>query len=595
MAIAEHEMVTDEEVQPEAGAVETVAAPVSVPAAVEKPEKGKRKKQAAAPAPADPVPAPAAAAPAPARRTFRIPGYVYWLLLAVALTVGGFWLVLNPQVITQNINQPYALLAGPALVVSVLALWLTIKFFTAIERGIKAIWASFLAARKEDGSAQFFWIVIAVFLVVSVFASGSFFSTIEHDSLPGLGYATALFIDLIAVQCMRARLNAGRLRDRRGQALYLMGVLICAVASAWANVYTSLIGFIAPTGKGLGALPDWMPVIAPWFGLVFPLLIVLLSMTADYTLDQTSSKLDPESYKVIEGKRVKLLEYQRDLLRKRVEIDHDIDDLTDQLRGRKERRVFFLVAWFFPLQLSGKQLLARVEALYQPQVAALTQQNEALRVALTDLNTNSQGAYNGLLQAVQALQMTVDSQRDTDNRLIGERIEGLAADLRSLAPASQVDGLASELRQEMRSMTPAKTKVNYTELARALAPILGKQVGLIEVNSVVDTGVHAAVNGRVPGDTDELNALDIEVLTSLNGSEGAQSNEVENEGQEADIEALLQQTTVSIKEAALIIGKDVKYVRTLRDRHNLKATPRNTDLITVTSLKTYLAGRSVKA
>src|SRR5260370_35360258 len=274
MAIAEHEMVTDEEVQPEAGAVETVAAPVSVPAAVEKPEKGKRKKQAAAApapvAPADPVPA--AVAPAPARHTFRIPGYVYWLLLAVALTVGGFWLVLNPQVITQNSNQPYALLAGPALVVSVLALWLTIKFFTAIERGIKAIWASFLAARKEDGSAQFFWIVIAVFLVVSVFASGSFFTTIEHDALPGLGYATALFIDLVAVQCMRARLNAGRLRDRSGQFLYLLGVLICASASAFANVYTTLSTFI---DRGGGLLPGWMTTVAPWFGLVFPGLIVL--------------------------------------------------------------------------------------------------------------------------------------------------------------------------------------------------------------------------------------------------------------------------------------------------------------------------------
>src|SRR5436190_22116440 len=99
-----------------------------------------------------------------------------WVLLMVPLLVGGFWLVLNPWVILNNLDKPYALLAGPSLVGSCIVGWLFIKFFRAIERGIKSAWAAFLKARQEDGSAQFIWIVILVFLAVSVAASGSFFT-----------------------------------------------------------------------------------------------------------------------------------------------------------------------------------------------------------------------------------------------------------------------------------------------------------------------------------------------------------------------------------------------------------------------------------
>jgi hypothetical protein len=339
-----------------------------------------------------------------------------WLLVVVPFLVGGFWLVSNPWVITDNLDKPYALLAGPSLVGSLLAGWLVIKFFAAIERGCRLAGAAFLRARKEDGSAQFFWMVITVFLAVSVFASGSFFSLLERDAFPGLGYATALFIDLVAIQCMRARLNAGRLRDGRGQLLYLLGVLVCASASAFANVYTSLASF---TDKAAGALPAWMPAIAPWFGVVFPVLIVLLSMTADYTVDQTSSKLDPDHYKAQESKRVKLLEIQRDLLRDRVGIEREIDELAAVLRGRKDRRVFFLVEWLFPRrqnvlephleelaeQVRGLQqvkpldagvlisdITKRLDAVYGSRFEALARQNEDLSTELLLLITEVQGA-----------------------------------------------------------------------------------------------------------------------------------------------------------------------------------------------------------
>jgi len=526
---------------------------------------------------------------------------------AAALLVGGFWLVLNPGIIINNINQPYALLAGPALAGSFLACWLVVKFFEAIERGIRSAWGAFLAARKEDGSAQFFWIVIAVFLAVSVFASGDFFSKLEHDAVPGLGYATALFIDLVAVQCMRARLNAGRMRDRRGQLLYLLGVLICASASAFANVYTSLATF---TDTAAGALPGWMPAVAPWFGLVFPLLIVLLSMTADYTVDQTSSKLNPDQYKEVEGKRVKLLGIQRDMLRDRVTIEREIDELAAALRGRKERRVFFLVTWLFPLQVSGGRILEQVEGLYKPQLDALSEQNELLRGQLASLAGTAQAAYVQMDNNVQQFVHIVDAQRDTDNRLLVERIESLAAGLAAVpaAPAGpDYQALAQEVipllaptlagfRKELAGMipavaAPAAPKIDYTKLAAALAPLVTVQqeAGLHEADFEAIESANGQETDGLVLDTEKIAAIDLAALAAANGHHKQEANGAANLGLAPDLAALLNRPTVSLEDAARLIDNDIKYVRTLRSRGNLKGTPRNQDLITTDSIKNYLA------
>lgn len=311
--------------------------------------------------PAQPIPQqqPAAGKPAKKEKKPRSEkgtpgGWVYainrpWLLVGVAFLVAGMYVANHPELITSNINQPYALLAGPVFVASIVAGWMILKFFTTIQNG----WNALKRAWKEDGSAQFFWIVIIVFMIVSVFASGEFFSKIEKEAVPGLGYVTALFIDLVAVQSMRARLNAVRMRDRSGAFLYLFGVLVCSIASAFANVYTSLSTY---TDQATGVLPTWMNNVAPWFGLVFPALILLLSITADYTLDQTSTKLDPDAYRKQEEKRVKMMEVQLDMTKKRVEIEQEIDELSSRLKRNKERRVFFLTQLLWPKENSPQQL-----------------------------------------------------------------------------------------------------------------------------------------------------------------------------------------------------------------------------------------------
>ena len=223
-----------------------------------------------------------------------------------------------------------------------------------------------------------------MFLVVSVFSSGSFFSIIEHNVVPGLGYVTALFIDLIAVQAMRARLNAHRMRDKAGQSLYLFGVLLCAGASAFANVYTSLSDFHAVAS---GALPSWMIQVAPWFGLVFPALILLLSVTADYTIDQTSTKLDPDSYETHEKKRLRMLEIQRDMLKQRASIEQEIDAYSSQLKINS--REFFLVHWLLPQKQNVTQIMIdQVKSEFTPWFQHLDTKMQQFVSAVSTENSN---------------------------------------------------------------------------------------------------------------------------------------------------------------------------------------------------------------
>jgi hypothetical protein len=294
------------------------------------------------------------------REVFRILN-TPWLLATVPLVFAAVWLANNPSIIADNLNRPYTLLAGPALVGSVIAGWLVFRFFRTIQAWVSAAGA---ALRKTDDSARFFWVVIVVFMVVSVADSGNFFTRVEPAIIPGIGYATALFIDLCAVQCMRARLNAVRMHDHRGAMIYLVGVFGCAITSAFANVYTSLAAFNQSIS---GVLPVWMLHVAPWFGLIFPALILLLSITADYTLDQTSVR-DADAYKLQEENRVKLLEIKRDQLRKRVEVEREIDELTSQQKRGKEGREFFLLRVLFPrVQLAANteqivdQVMERLE------------------------------------------------------------------------------------------------------------------------------------------------------------------------------------------------------------------------------------------
>lgn len=351
-----------------------------------------------------------------------------WVLLAAPLIGGCVWLANNTWVITNNLDKPYMLLAGPATIASVVVLWLVVSFFKVITSWCKATWKSFSTWRQKEGST--FWIVIAVFLIVSVLESGTFFNELlGPNSLFGtLGYASALVIDLVSVECMRARQKAVRKHDRSGERLYQVGVIVCAFLSAFGNVYTALEHFKDPTNT---QIPDWMIHAAPVVGVIFPLLMVFLSFAGDYTADQAHSSLDPEQFEKSERARIRFFEIQRDTLRKRVQIEAEIDRLAHRL---KERREFFLIRWIFPKAAPSvvqvvDQVVEEMRKLYDPQLQVLTsqvqfatEQNQWLRSELMTLTTESKQAYGLLAWGIHQRIEAIDTQKDTDLYLLTEKI-----------------------------------------------------------------------------------------------------------------------------------------------------------------------------
>jgi len=162
-----------------------------------------------------------------------------------------------------------------------------------------------------------------------------------------LGYVTVFAIDLIAIQSMFARLEAVRMRDEVGARIYLLGVLVCAGLSAYANGYSSLSGF---KEQATGQLPEWMNAVAPWLGIGFPLLILLLSITADYTVDRTSSKLDADKYRMQEQKRIAVLKVRQETQKEMLQIEQDLAKIARErkvlLGARKSEHSSWSIGFF---------------------------------------------------------------------------------------------------------------------------------------------------------------------------------------------------------------------------------------------------------
>jgi len=352
-----------------------------------------------------------------------------WVLLTIPTLLGGMWLILHPQIITENLNKPYALAIIPVGVVSIIIGWLIITFFKTIEAWCKRAYQAALKANKDNNSARFFGFVILVFMVVSVLEAGPFFNVLEHGALYGLlGYITVFAIDLIAIQSMFARLEAVRMRDEVGARIYLMGVLICAGLSAFANGYSSLSGF---QEQVTGDLPAWMNSVAPWLGIGFPLLILLLSITADYTVDRTSSKLDADKYRLQEQKRIAVLKVRYETQKEALTIEHDLAKVVRERkalqRGKKER-TFILIRWLFPRDpLNMQDVVESVIKTINPQIQALIEQNKVLHNQLNSL------ANQG--QQIQALQRqdraiidhqieAIRTQRDVDMEALMSHVKG---------------------------------------------------------------------------------------------------------------------------------------------------------------------------
>ncbi|HEU5384239.1 MAG TPA: helix-turn-helix domain-containing protein [Ktedonobacteraceae bacterium] len=240
----------------------------------------------------------------------------------------------------------------------------------------------------------FFSIVIIVFMVISVLESGSFFdANITHHAILGLlGYALALGFDLVSVVCMLARLNAQRMRDEHGSRLNLVGVMICAAVSAFANAAGSLQGY---NPADLNRTPIWMQISAPWLGMVFPALIVVLSMTTDHILDHAPSRgIDVPTFRERERKRVDMLQVRLDTERELLKLETELSTLRHkrELASGHMPREWVFWRWLRPVvpaqsAPTGDERKAEIDQAVQTLRSVLEERLEKLG---THLSTQEQ-------------------------------------------------------------------------------------------------------------------------------------------------------------------------------------------------------------
>lgn len=246
----------------------------------------------------------------------------------------------------------------------------------------------------------FFGLVIVVFLIISVLESGEFFNIgITHGAIFGLlGYALALGFDLVSVVCMQAGLNATRMKDERGARLNLVGVGICAAVSAFANAAGSLRGYHP---VDLDHTPTWMRLSAPWLGIVFPALIVVLSMTTDHILDHTpTSGINVDAFRARERKRVEMLQVRVETERELLTLEAELSTLRrtrEQTRGRVPREWVWM-HWLRPAVpvssgLTGEVLSTAIEQTVQQASLALEKRFEDRHASRNLLKTGTAEAH----------------------------------------------------------------------------------------------------------------------------------------------------------------------------------------------------------
>jgi len=211
----------------------------------------------------------------------------------------------------------------------------------------------------------FFWLVLLGFIAVSVTESVDFFiRAIVHNVADcALGYAVAGTVDLLSIVFLLARLNASRIADRRGEWLSLLGVVVCAGVSAFANVATAVQTYDA---SQFANIPAWMQAASPFLALVFPAMIIFTSLIADHVGDLNPQRADSiEKYRMKEQKKV-------DLLRVRLEIECELASVRREMAALHSKP-------------SKKQqhTLATLQAQHDTQIRELASEVESLKMVLT--------------------------------------------------------------------------------------------------------------------------------------------------------------------------------------------------------------------
>jgi hypothetical protein len=214
--------------------------------------------------------------------------------------------------------------------------------------------------------------------------------------------------------CMQGRLNAVQMHNERGSHLNLVGVVVCALVSAFANVASSLQGY---NPVNLDHTPPWIQTLAPWSGMIFPLLIVVLSMTMDHLLDHTSANgIDVATFRAQERRRVEFLQARLETEKELYALEKQLSDLRGQraqTSGKATREWVFL-RWLRPSVpapvASGPTVEESVERAMQAARATLDEQLHTFAVQVeTWMNQMNEHLYGAVYR--EGTSYTGDEQR----------------------------------------------------------------------------------------------------------------------------------------------------------------------------------------
>lgn len=259
----------------------------------------------------------------------------------------------------------------------------------------------------------FFWLVLLIFMVVSVTESGDFFNkAITHGVFFGvLGYAVAAVFDLLSLVCMIARINAARIADRRGVYLALLGVIVCAGVSAFANVTTAIQDY--QPGQ-FSQVPTWMQGSAPWLGLIFPAMIVIVTLIADHIGDLNPQKADSvASYRAKEQKKIDLLRVRFDIEKQRADVQKEIALLHKKPSKREQKHYEKLLE---EATQNHQKIVADLRAKYDAEINNLHTQIATLQSLIQAFENASKEPHTDEIETV-GESVDTSNTETVDNRV----------------------------------------------------------------------------------------------------------------------------------------------------------------------------------
>lgn len=501
-------------------------------------------------------------------------------LLAV-LVVGGIYLINHPELVQVVINHPYSIGFILAIPVAAFALKLVVNFFSVIEQWIRL---QFEKARQAK-RGFFFEMVIIVFMFVSICEAGPFFNDIQHDILGGLlGYVTVLAFDLIAVACIDARRKElAKGGSRSG--VYLLGVIICALVSATANLYSALQNFHTPADP---SIPGLLKMVAPYIGIMFPVMIIFLAFSRDADIEID----DAEAYRKQQQKRVDFLAVRREIL---AAITHEMEQIE-----LLKKREFILKSWLFTskkMNLVVEIVTGKVEqeiSLLKRDLEAKEQTISRQFLAMQQMAEQFQNQ-----QQVMVLQMAQLSQ-------FQEKMEASYTDFQA-SIVSMIPGKEQPNYQQIAQIVESKLQPKMEAWVRAQESEIAKlkraqkmETKKERITRPLDSQNDDYDGNRETSFDEMLNEISEEEVDQIEGPSTNPKMEIVGDGNsqldgnaETPAISMIDITTrrkpLPISDVATIIGRTEKTVRNLCNQGKLEKDDQG--MIKVASVRSYLASK----